>query len=172
MFHCGVGSHMSGRGEKKTVVVMEWRKKEYPAVELPKLFGDPHRRFSRGGNGFEAAVTVNACPGCATDALKSAPLPPKTNDYSLGSVAGKTVSVADDVPHALAFGHIGARFTIRLAANCYYPKGQITRVLDRAVEPNRESYLMIEEVRKKADDVKFVEVSFKIVRKPVEEAVA
>jgi hypothetical protein len=161
---------MSSPRELKTEVVVSWRAKEYPPVELPKLFGDPHRRFSQGGEGYEADVTVDACPLHAEAALKSAPKPPTPKSaFSMASVVDKPLR-PQEIPNSLAFGKMGLRFTVRLSADCFYPKGKIVRNVDHARA--LESYLLIEDVRKKAEDTKYVEVSFKVVPKPLSEVAA
>lgn len=173
MFKCEFnGGHQSENGDAMTVVVVEWRKMEYPSVELPKLFGDPHRRFSRGGKGYEAAQTKNACSACAPEALKNAPAKPIIGDtVSIRDIIDKPLLYAQDIPPGLAFGKMGARFTLRLAATCYYPKGKVIPVTDiTGVRGNKKSYLLIENVSKKAEDPKFVSVSFKIVLEPIPEA--
>ena len=170
MFHCEAGNHQSEPRELKTEIVTEWRVKEYPAVELPKLFGDPHRRFSRGGVGYEAAVTISACPHHAETALKNAPSRPTAgNEFAIESLVDKPMNTGD-IPLGLAFDKVGSRFTVRLPSDAYYPKAKVVRVLDRSTA--RESFLLIEEVKKKAEEPRFVEVSFKIVVKPALEAVA
>jgi hypothetical protein len=80
-FRCDFHEGNSEPRTLRTVVVTEWRAKEYPAVELPKLFGDPGRRYSSSGTGYEAAVTKNACHFCAPTAIEKAPQPPVVGNH-------------------------------------------------------------------------------------------
>jgi hypothetical protein len=79
-FKCHAG-HTSNPRELKTEVVTQWRAKEYPAVELPKKFGDVARRWSTAGVGHEAAVTVSVCPSHLEEARAKAPAPPITGNH-------------------------------------------------------------------------------------------
>lgn len=61
MFTCEFGNHPSQLHEPLKIVVTSWRKREYPAVELPKKFGDFQRRFSQSGIGYEPKTVKKAC---------------------------------------------------------------------------------------------------------------
>lgn len=169
MFHCQPGDHLSGRGDAKTVVVMEWRKKEYAAVELPRKFGDPSRRFSRSGSGYEAAVTVDCCPLHLESALAKAPIPPSPkSDITVASIIDKPNSFQyDGIPTALVLGRPHSRFSFRLPSTSFYPMGKVVRL----VRQDKDAYLLIEGVRKTSDET-HVEVSFRCVIKPTQEVVA
>lgn len=76
MFICEFnGGHQSGEGESEKLIVTEWRAKVYASKELPPLPGTNVRRWTKPGEGFEAAVVKKACPACAGTGVKNALTP-------------------------------------------------------------------------------------------------
>ncbi len=77
MFICdfGIDGHQAEEGQAEKLIVTEWRAKTYPAQELPPLPGTNMRRWTKPGEGFEAAVVKKACPTCVGGGVKDAPTP-------------------------------------------------------------------------------------------------
>jgi rubredoxin len=81
MFTCGICGNLQKAGVKATKVVMEKRKKFYPAQELPKQKSDrfesedseggyrkEETRYGNAGQGWEIVKEVAVCPKCAASA--------------------------------------------------------------------------------------------------------
>ena len=64
MFRCQFCGGLSAPGELLRTIVTEWRLKTYPSRELPPEIGSNVRRWSKGGEGYEAAVTKRSCAAC------------------------------------------------------------------------------------------------------------
>lgn len=75
MFICDFGGHQSQDGEPVKLIVTEWRPKTYPSTELPPLPGTNTKRWTRAGEGYEAAVVKKACGTCVAGGVKSALTP-------------------------------------------------------------------------------------------------
>lgn len=76
MFICEFnGGHQSESGEAEKLIVTEWQAKTYESKKLPPLPGTNLSRWTRAGEGFEAAVTKKACSSCVAGGVKNAPTP-------------------------------------------------------------------------------------------------
>ena len=64
MYLCDFCNKMSQPGEACKLVVVERRAKNYPAFELPKVFGDFKSRWAGAGSGHETVREKRMCPRC------------------------------------------------------------------------------------------------------------